>query len=319
MILRVMMGAVAFWACVGVSAQDFPSKPVHLIVPFGAGTNTDILARTLSDKLAARLGQSIVVENRPGAGGNLGAAYVANAAPDGYTILFGAASVLAINSSLFASMPYDASTLVPITQVANVPNALVIDPALPFKSVADLVEFARRNPGKLNFASAGQGGSVHLSGELFKSVTGTDIVHVLYQSAPPAHVDIMGGRVQMIFDGVPSVLPLIQSGKLRALAVTSAARVPSLPNVPTMQEAGIRGFDVVGWYGVVAPPKTPAPIVERLNRALVATLNDPDVARALRDRGAEPVGNSPAEFGAFIASEAKRWKKVIGDAGIKLN
>lgn len=313
-----------FWtllvATLNAIAVDYPSRPIRMVVPFGVGTNTDILARIISIRLAERLGQGVVVDNRPGAGGNLGSGMVAKAAPDGYTIMFGAASVLAINPSLYASMPYDAATaFAPITHLVSVSNVLVVDPALSFNNISELITYAKRNPGKLNFASAGAGGSVHLSGELFKVMTTTDLVHVVYRSSPAAHIDIMGGRVQMMFDGLPSVLPQINAGKLRALAVTSATRSQLLRDVPTVAEAGIPGYEVVGWYGFVAPAGTPKPIVDSLYREIVRILGRPDVKETLLKAGAEPVGNSPEEFAAFIKSETTRWNKVIKDAGIELN
>ncbi len=311
----IMLG-VAPWTL----AADYPTRPVRLVVPFGAGTNTDILARALADRLAPRLGQALVVDNRAGAGGNVGADFVSKAAPDGYTLLFGAASVLSINSSLYSGMPFDSATaFAPIAQVASVNNVLVADPALPLANVRDLVSYAKSNPGKLNFASAGAGGSVHLSGELFKSVANVDLVHVQYKSSPAAHMDMIGGRVQLMFDGLPSVLPQITSGKLRPLAVTGPARSPLLPAVPTVAESGLPGYEVVGWFGVVAPAGTPKAIVDQLNREINAVLSTPDMKQALARLGADPATGSSEQFGAFIKSEALRWSKLIRDAGIKLN
>jgi len=304
---------------VNASAETYPSRMVRIVVPFGPGT-TDLLARLVSARLAEIWAQPVIVDNRRGAGGNIGAEYVAKSAADGYTILFGAASVLAINPSLYPSMPYDAATaFAPITQMATVTNVLVIDPALPFKSVTDLISYAKHNPGKLNYASAGSGGTQHLSAELFKHVTGTDIVHVPYNSAPAAHTDLIAGRVHMFFDGLPSVLPLINSGRLRALGVTSARRSKLLPDVPTIAEAGFPEFDVVGWFGFAAPAKTPKVIVDQINREIVSTLAAPAMKDSLLKLGAEAVGDTPEQFSAFIKAEAARWHKVIKSAGVKVD
>ena len=317
---RLAVGIVATLVLAGpAQAQDYPTKPIRLVVPFAAGGATDVLARLVGERLTASLGQQVVVDNRPGAGGNIGSDIVAKAEPDGYTILMGAVGTHAINPSLYPKMPYDpVKDFAPVTLVASVPNVLVVNPEVPANSVQELIDLAKAKPGELNFASSGNGTSIHLSGELFKAMTGTDIVHVPYKGSGPAVTDLLGGQVQMMFDNMPSSLPHVKAGKLRALGVTSAKRSPALPEVPTIAEAGVPGYDATSWFGILAPAGTPEPVVTRLQGAIVQALGEPEMRQRMADLGAEPVGDTPAEFGQFIAAEIAKWAKVVNDAGVKL-
>ena len=311
--------AASMPAAAHAAAQAYPTKPIRLVVPFGAGSNSDILARMVGVRLAEAWKQQVVVDNRPGAGGNIGTDLVAKAPPDGYTIVLGAASVLAINQSLYSTMPYDSATaFAPITNMVKVTNVLVVSPALPVKSVQELIAYGKSNPGKLTFASAGAGGSQHLSGELFKSMAGIDMVHVAYKSGPLAHIDIISGQVQLMFDGMPTAMPQIKAGKLRPLAVTTARRSAQLPELPTVAEAGLPGYEAVGWFGFAAPAGTPREIVGKLNREIVRILNLPEVRERLIGLGAEPVGDSPEQFAQFIKAEAAKWGKLVRALGLKI-
>src|SRR5438034_5972010 len=245
-------------APVALGQVAYPTKPVRLVVPFPAGGTTDLLARAAAQKLSEAWGQQVIVDNRPGAAGNIGAELVAKAAPDGYTLLMGTVGTHAINASLYAKMPYDhVKDFAPVILVAGVPNVLVVNPSLPVHSVQELIAYAKANPGKLNFASSGSGTSIHLSGELFKVMTGVQMTHVPYKGSAPALQDLLGGQVQLMFDNLPPSLPQIKAGRLRALAVTSATRAPALPDVPTVAEAGLPGFEASSWFGVLAPAGTP--------------------------------------------------------------
>lgn len=319
-----IVGAAVFAGLSGAAsaaeAKNFPTKPVRMVVPFGAGSISDILARTISVRMSESFGQQVVVDNRPGAGGNIGSDVVAKAPPDGYTILLGAASVLAINSSLFANMPFDQATaFAHITQVSGNTNVLVVNPALPAKSVKELIAYGKSNPGKLTFASSGAGGSIHLSGELFKSMAGIDMVHVAYKASPLAHIDIMGGQVQLMFDGMPTALPQVKAGRLRALGVTAAKRAAQLPDLPTIAEAGLPGYEAVGWFGFAAPAATPKDVVNRLNKEIVRILNLPEVRERLLAIGAEPVGSSPEAFSKFVKAEMAKWGGIVKRLDLKLD
>jgi tripartite-type tricarboxylate transporter receptor subunit TctC len=255
---RILLGALVAVVAACASAQTYPTRPIRLVVPFPAGGTTDILAREVGDRLSRSFGQSVVVDNRPGAGGNIGSDLVAKSAPDGYTLLMGTVGTHAINPSLYTRMPYDhVKDFVPIILVAGVPNVLEVTPSLPVNSVADLIKLAKEKPGQLNFASSGNGTSIHLSGELFKTMAGVDMTHVPYKGSAPALTDLMGGQVQLMFDNLPSSLQQIKAGKLRAIAVTSAQRAPALPNVPTIAESGLPGFEASSWFGLLAPAGTP--------------------------------------------------------------
>ena len=302
-----------------VHAQDYPSKPVRFVVPFAPGGTTDVLARLVGEKLSASLGQQFVVDNKPGAGGNVGTAQVAKAEPDGYTLLMGTVGTHAINASIYPSLPYDpVQDFAPVTLVATVPNVLVVNPEVPANSVAELIALAKEKPGELNFASSGNGSSIHLSGELFKAMTGVDIVHVPYKGSGPAVVDLLGGQVQMMFDNLPSSAPQIKAGKLRPLGVTSKERSPTLPDVPTIAEAGVPGYEALSWFGVLVPAGTPDAIVAKLQNEIAKALADPTMRERFAELGAVPVGGTSAEFADLITAETAKWAKVVQDAGIKL-
>ena len=316
---------ILFAVLLGVSggvahAEAYPSKPITMIVPFPAGGTTDILARAIGQELFKTLGQQVIVDNRPGAGGNIGSALVAKAAPDGYTLLMGTVGTHAINASLYAKMPYDTvKDFAPITQVAAVPNILVVNPTLPVKSVKELIAYAKANPGKLNFASSGNGTSIHLSGELFKTMAGVDMTHIPYKGSAPALTDLLGGQVNLMFDNMPSALPHVKAGKLRALAVTSGKRSPAAPDLPTIEEAGVPGYEASSWFGVLAPAGTPPDIVNKLNAEIVRILKTPEMKERLSSQGAEPVGSSPGEFAAHIKAEMAKWAKVVKESGARVD
>jgi tripartite-type tricarboxylate transporter receptor subunit TctC len=305
----------------------WPGKAVRIVVPFAAAGTTDILARALAPELQRAFGQPFVVDNKPGAGGNTGSAEVAKAAPDGYTLLMGTVGTHAINPSLYEKMPYDAKRdFVPVTLVAGVPNVLVVNPAMAqrygINSVADLTRVARANPGKLNVASSGNGTSIHLSAELYKSLTGTFMVHFPYRGSGPALLDLMAGNVDLMFDNLPSAMPHIRSGRLKALAVTSAARSSALPDLPTVAEAGgpqLKEFEASSWFGLLAPAGTPADIVTRIQQETAKALATPAMRERLQSQGAIPSGNTPAEFARLIDEETKKWARVVKASGAKVD
>ena len=300
------------------AADAYPARPIRFVVAFPPGGGTDIIARSIAQKLAERIAQQVVVDNRPGAGGNIGTDIVAKAAPDGYTMLMGSAGPLAINASLFAKMPFDpVRDLAPVTLAASTPNVLVLHPSLKAATVKELIALARARPGEINFASSGHGTPAHLAGELFNSMAGVKMVHVPYKGAAPALADLLGGQVQLMFSTMPPALPHVKDGKLRALAVTSAKRSPAAPELPTVDEIALPGFEANTWHGVVVPAGTPETIVARLNREIVAILHLPEVVERLSGQGAEPVGSTPQEFAAYIKSEALKWAKVVRDSGAK--
>ncbi len=318
--IALAAGALLATASTLAAAQAWPSKPIKYVVPFAAGGTTDILARTISEKLSVALGQPVVVENKPGAGGGLGAAEVAKAAPDGYTIMGGTISTHAINASLYKNLPYDpVKDFAPITLIARVPNMLVINNDIPAKDVAELIALMKANPGKWSFASSGNGTSQHLSGELFKGMAGADMQHIPYKGSAPALTDVMGGQVTMTFDNITTAWPLARGGKLRALAVTTAKRSPVSPEVPTLAESGLPGYEIGSWQGVFAPAGTPPEIVKRLNTEIVKIINSPDVQKKLLELGAEPVANSPEEFTALVKTEVVKWGDVVKKSGAKVD
>jgi len=321
----VVLGAAALVVRPLRAQGAWPTKPVRVVVPFAPGGTTDILARALAPELAKALGQSFIIENKAGAGGNLGADIVAKSPPDGYTLLMGTVGTQAINPSLYPKMPYDAAKdFVPITLVAGVPNVLVMNPAKAkaarITDVRSLIAYARANPGKLNMASSGNGTSIHLSGELFKTMTGTYMVHFPYKGSGPALLDLIGGTMDLMFDNLPSALPQVKAGKLVALAVTSSERSAALPDVPTIAEAGpVKGFEATSWFGLLAPAGTPADIVQRVQQESAKALASPALKERLLSQGAIPGGTSPAEFGRFIAAETKKWAAVVKASGAKVD
>ena len=300
------------------AADAYPAKPVRFVVAFPPGGGTDIIARAIAQKLAERIAQQVVVDNRPGAGGNIGTDIVAKSAPDGYTMLMGSAGPLAINASLFGKMPFDPiKDLAPVTLAASTPNVLVVHPSLRVATVKELIALAKARPGEINFASSGHGTPAHLAGELFNSMAGVKMVHVPYKGAAPALADLLGGQVQLMFSTMPPALPHVKDGKLRALAVTSAKRSPAAPDIPTLDEIALPGFEANTWHGVVVPAGTPATIVARLNREIVAILHLPDVVERFSSQGAEALGSTPEEFAAYIRSETLKWAKAVRDSGAK--
>jgi tripartite-type tricarboxylate transporter receptor subunit TctC len=297
-------------------SQTYPSKPIRWIVPFPPGGSTDILARVVGQKLTEAWGQPVVIENRGGAGGTLGAAEAAKAAPDGYTLLMGAIHHT-IATSVYPKLPYDfIKDFAPITVVANVPNVLVVNPSVPANNAKELIAYAKANPGKLSYGSAGTGTAHHLIGEQFNLLAGVDIVHVPYKGSAPAIADLMGGQVQVMYDTIASALPHIKAGKLRALAVAPGKRSAALPDIPTLSEAALPGFDVTTWFGALAPAKTPPEFVAKLNKEMVDILKMPDVAKRLADVGAEPVGNTPEQMTAQIRRETEEFGKIVKQAKI---
>ena len=303
----------------------WPAKPVRIVVPFAAGGTTDILARALAPELSRVFGQPFIIENKPGAGGNVGADNVAKSAPDGYSLLMGTVGTHAINPALYPKMPYDhVKDFAPITLVAGVPNVLVMNPAKAeaygIRSVPDLIRYAKANPGKLNMASSGNGTSIHLSGELFKTMTGTFMVHFPYRGSGPALLDLIGGNMDLMFDNLPSAMPQIKAGKLKALAVTSAERSAAVPELPTIAEAGpVKGFEASSWFGLLAPAGTPAEIVNRLQQETAKALGAPALKERLLSQGAIPSGMSPADFTKLIAAETKKWAEVVKASGAKVD
>ncbi len=312
---RVAAAALAFTAACA-AAQGYPAKPVRFVVPYAPGGSTDTLARTIGVKLTDLLGQQVVVDNRPGASGNIGMDIVAHALPDGYTIVLGYIANLAIDPSLYAKMPYDpVRDFAPITELASSPNVLVAHPSVPVTSFKDLLVKAKQ--GQFNFASAGVGSVGHLTGELLNQMAGIRMVHVPYKGSGQAVTDLLGGHVQLMFSGFSSTLPHIKAGRLRALAVTGAQRSPAAPDVPTIAESGFPGFEATAWYGVLAPAKTPKPVVSRLHNEIVKVLQEPDVKNRLTGLGFEIVGSTPEQFSAYIKSEIKKWAKAVKASGAK--
>ncbi len=307
------------------SQTAWPVKPVKIIVPFAPGGTTDILARAMAPELSKAFGQTFIVENKAGAGGNLGADIVAKSAADGYTILMGTVGTHGINVALYDKMPFDpVKDFAPITLIAGVPNVMVMNAEkakqLNINSVADFIKVAKASPGKLNMASSGNGTSIHLAGELFKSMSSTYLVHFPYRGSGPALLDLVGGTMDVMFDNLPSALPHIKSGKLKALAVTSSQRSAVLPDVPTVEEAGnLKGFDASSWFGLLAPAGTPADIVNRLQQESAKAMNNPAVKEKLLAQGAIPGGNTPAEFSKMIAAEIKKWAQVVKVSGAKVD
>ena len=299
------------------SGQDYPVRAVRIVVPFAAGATNDIVARLFARKFSEQTKQPFVVENRAGGSGIPGAEFVARSAPDGYTLLLGNTSLLGIHVSLYSKLPYDPRDFAPVSVLAISPSALVVHPSVPAKSASELVAHAKASPGKLNYASAGNGTPFHLSAELFKAQTGTNMVHVPYKGAAPALSDLLAGEVQLMFDNIPSVLPHIRSGKVRAIATTGATRLSLLPEVPTLAEAGFKNAQSVSWFAIVAPKGTPKDIIARLHAEIVKAESQADVRQRLYELGAEPVGNSPEEAAEHIRAEIAKWEKVIKESGAK--
>ena len=319
---RLALAAAAMLCLAGPiahAAESYPQRPIRLIVSFGTGGSVDLVARLVGQKLSEAWHQQVVIDNRPGAGGNLSAEIAARAAPDGYTLYMSSAS-LVVNVSLYRKVGYDpVRDFSPVTLLASAQNVLVSHPALPAKSVSDLIALARKSPGKINYASTGSGTSGHLAMELFKSMARIDLTHIPYKAVGQAQVDLIAGQVSLWFPTIPGALPHIKSGRMSALGVSGSNRSPALPDVPTIAEAGVPGFNAVTWYPVLAPARTPAAIVEALNRQLVAILNTREVREQLLQTGVEPIGSTPAQLADHIRSELSKWAKVIKTAGVRLD
>ena len=301
-------------------SQTYPAKPLRIIVPFAPGGSTDIFARLVAEKLSVSLAQPVVVENRAGASGNIGAEAAAKAAPDGYTVLMATTGVMAINHALFRGLPYDAAKdLEPVVFIASITNVLAVPLDLPAKNVAELVALAKKDPGKLTFASSGAGSSTHLSAELLKSMAGIDVVHVPFKGSGQALIDVVAGRVSMIIDNMPSALPHIKGGKLRALGVTGSKRSSALPEVPTIAEAGVPGYESLSWSGFALPAGAPREVVQRLNRETNAILGAADMKQKLAEQGADAVGGPPEAFAAHVRAERDKWSKLVRERNIVVN
>ena len=300
-------------------AQNYPSKPLRLVVPFPAGGGTDIIARTLGDRMAADLGQPVIIDNRPGAGTMIGTDNVAKSAPDGYTLLI-ATFAHAVNPSLQAKVPYNTNgDFAPVALVGRSPNVLVVNPNKPFKSVADVLAYAKANPGKLSYGSFGNGTSAHLAGELFKSLAKVEMVHVPYKGSAPALTDLLGGQIDMMFTTVASVAQYIKSNRLRALAVTSSARSAAYPNLPTIAEAGVPGYAAESWYGIYVPTGTPAPVVARLNQSVHAAVKTEAFKSRIEEEGLMVANGAPEELSKYVQAEEARWARVVSEAKIKVD
>ena len=318
--IRPFVALLALLFALPAAAQQWPSKPVRFVVPFPAGGTTDIIARLLGERLSQSLGQQFVIENKAGAAGNIGAEAVAKADPDGYTILMGTIGIYSINQHLYPKLGFDAvKDFAPVSLVAKVANVLIVNPALPAKTVQELVAHAKANPGKLNSGSPGNGSSGHLSTELFKMLSGADIAHVPYRGSAPMLTDLLGGQIQMSIDNLPSALPHIREGRLRAIGVTTAQRWPATPDIPTVAEQGVAGFEATAWFAVSAPAKTPDAIVQRLSTEIDRIVKVPEMAAKMREQGAEPVGGPPSVLADHARAETEKWAKVVKAANVKLD
>jgi tripartite-type tricarboxylate transporter receptor subunit TctC len=318
---RIMAVSFAVVAAAPVAAQSpapaYPARPIHIIVTFTPGGAPDILARLIADRLAVAWNQQVIVDNKPGAGGNIGADFVAKAPGDGHTLVLGTVGTHAINGALYQKMPYDmVKDFTPVSLLATTPNLLVVHNGVPAKNVQELIALGKKE-GKLTFASAGSGTSIHVSGELFKTMTGIDMSHIPYKGRASAIPDLLGGRVTMMFDNMPSSLPLVREGKLRGLAVTSAKRSPAAPDIPTIAESGLPGFDAVSWFAVFSSPGTPKPVVDKLNAEIVKIIKSPETGKRLSELGLDPVGSTPDELASYQRTEITKWTKVVKDSGAK--
>jgi tripartite-type tricarboxylate transporter receptor subunit TctC len=316
-VARFVIAVAALTATPGQAADAFPSKPIRIIVPAAPGGTTDIAARSLADKMGIELGQTVLVDNRAGAAGIIGVQAFLAAPPDGHTLLMGNIGPNAINYALYKNLSYKAEDMIPITSVISNPNVLVVNPGVPVKTVKELVALAKANPRKLSYASSGRGQSVHMSGELFKLRTGIDIVHVAYKGTGPALIDVVAGQVDMIFSSLPSTMGFIRSGRLRPLAVTSRQRTPELPDVPTMEQAGYRDFEVTGWFGLFASAKTPPAAVDRIYAAAKSVLSTPEIKARFAELGGVAGGEPPEKFRSYVIAEKQKWAQVAAAAKIQ--
>jgi len=319
---RIVMAASAAFLSLGLAAtaqaQSYPTKPITWISPWSAGGGNDILSRAIGAEISKLLGQPVIVENKPGASGVIGTDAVAKAPPDGYMLTLGAGATHATAASMNANLPYDqVKDFTPISLVGTVANVLVIYPGLPVKSVAEMIDYLKKNPGKANYSSVGNGSMQHLAGELFKQEAKVEIEHIPYKGTAPALVDLTAGRIQLAFESMPTVLPMVRSGQLRALAVTTPKRSMLMPDLPTLDESGIKGFDVTIWYGVFGPGGMPKPVVDKLNQAIVASLKQPELAKRLNDLGADVVGSTPEQMASYQQDQIARWSRFIKAKNIK--
>ena len=318
LLYRLLLVALAMANVYPALAETWPTRPIRFIVPFAPGGGGDVVGRIIGQRMSDQLGKPLVIDNRAGGGGTLGCELAAKAAPDGYTLLLGNVGPIAVGPALYPKLAYDpVRDFAPVTMIASFPNLLVANPGLPFKTVPELVAYAKSRPGTLNFASAGAGTSTHLAGELFKSVAGIDVVHVPYKGGAAAMTDIIAGQVAYYFGTMPSSMPLAKAGKLRALAVTSLTRSPAAPEVPTIAESGYPKFETAAWYGLMFPTGTPREIVARTNAATMVVLALPDIRERLVHEGSEPLGSTPAQFGAYIKAEIAKWSAVVKAANLR--
>jgi len=319
-LLAALLLAAAPWAIPAATAQAFPSKPVKLVIPFPPGGSLDNVGRLIAMKLSDAWGQQVVVENRPGAGGNIGADLVAKSPADGYTVVMGALSTHAVNPSLYRTMPYDAAKdFAPISNVAITPNVLIVNAKSPIRTLADLIAFAKANPGRTNFGSGSNGSAGHLAGELFKLETGTDVMHIPYKGGAPALQALLAGDTQFMFDNLANAMAQVKAGTVRPIAVTTAQRSKLAPDLPTMAEAGMPGFDISTWFGLLAPAGTPPEAIAKWNADVVKVLNSPDVREKMLAQGAEPAPTTPAEFAAFIAKERDKYARIVKASGARVD
>jgi tripartite-type tricarboxylate transporter receptor subunit TctC len=319
-IVALLVGLSVLVGQARAADAPYPSKPVRLVVPFPPGGTTDVLGRLVGQQLSMRLGQQFVIDNRPGAGGGLGTDIVAKAPADGYTVLLGGVAPHSINPRLYARLPYDAANdFAPISLLGTLPNVLVVNPSLPVRSVQELITLAKAKPGTLTFASGGNGTTHHLSGELFKRMAGVDMMHVPYKGNAPAITDVIGGQVNLMFDNINNSLPHIKANKLRALAVTGLVRAPVLPDVATLNEQGFSGYNITAWLGLFAPAGTPQPVLDRLNAAVKAAMNEKQVRELLVSEGIEAQSNSPEQFRVFLQTDAARWAKLVKESGAHID
>lgn len=317
---KLTAAVVVAFAASSAFADAFPSKPIRLVVPFPAGGTTDNLGRLLATRLSEKLGQSVVVDNRGGAGGNIGADLVAKAPADGYTLLFGTVGTSSINPSLYKKLPFDPhKDFTPVAPFASVPNILVVNPKVPARTVSELIAYSKRQPETLNMGSAGSGTTNHLTGEMFKSMTGASMTHVPYKGSGPAMADLLGNQIQLMFDNLPGSLPHVKSGALRALAVTGASRSPALPDVPTMAEAGVTGYVADVWFGVIAPKNLPPEILSKLSTEITQISREKATIDKLSGQGATPLSSSPAEFAQRIQSDTEKWAKIVRSSGASVD
>jgi len=319
--IRWFAAAVLSVAAVGAAqAQSYPNKPVRLIVPYPAGGTTDIIARVAAQQLSERLKQPFVVENKAGANGAIGSVEVARAPADGYTLLMGTASTHGINSAVYKSLPYDAvKDFAPVTIVASTPNIIAVHPSVSAKNLQELLALAKAQPGKLNYGSTSLGGSPHMSAELLKMMAGVDMVHVPYKGAAPMLTDLMGGQVQIGFDNLPSTINFVRSGKVRAIAVTTPQRWPGAPEIPTVAESGLLGYEVSGWFGLLAPAGTPPAVLATIQQALSEAVKQPEVNKQMLELGAQPVANTPDAFAKLVQADVAKWRDVVKTTGVKLD